>query len=326
MRLLVIFFLIFAACERNPPTKTTVFSGNVMTINYRIVIGSTLTPEQTVEVETIISQTFHEINTTYNKWNPDSELSTLNNLGENQTVKLSPPLYQFLQLTDKVVKLSGGRFDPTIETVQTLWKNSLQKGQFPNESEIAALSNAVGWNKIHFEGGIFSKDFQATQLDLGGIAKGYAVDLLVENLASQGHSSIYVEWGGEIRTHGKHPQNRPWKVFISRLDDTNPNHAIAFVEMTNESLATSGDYLQKWSVAGDEYFHVIDATTLKPLKITKNSISSASVSTKECAVADALATAALTFATEDEAAEWLESIKIEYPELRYWLLTKNLLH
>jgi thiamine biosynthesis lipoprotein len=324
MRYLILLLLPLLACNRPSAPRTTEFTGTAMTINYRIVIGSPLSSDQRMRVESVIQKSFKQINDIYNKWNPDSEISALNRLPSNTPITLSNELYHFLIFTDSVVHLTEGRFDPTVEPLQQLWKNHLSNGTKPSPTEINEIKPAIGWNNIHLVEGTFSKDHADTMLDLGGIAKGYAVDLLTENLLAENFSSFYVEWGGEIKTHGRHPAKRPWRVYISRFDNTNPNEAIALLELNDEALATSGDYLQKWSVGGSDYFHILDPFSLRALEITSSSIGSASVAAKSCALADGLATAALTFSSEAEAAKWLNSIiATKHPEIRFWLLSRS---
>ena len=138
------------------------------------------------------------------------------------------------------------QFDPTIEPIQQLWKNRLNEAREPGPDEIAALLPATGWNKIHIEKGLFWKDHDGCSLDLGGIAKGYCVDLLVEQLNAAGYPDVFVEWGGEIRASGRHPDKRPWNIFISRLGNSNPSLAIATIALRDQAIATSGDYMQFW--------------------------------------------------------------------------------
>ena len=171
----------------------------------------------------------------------------------------------------RMTELSEGRFDPTIEPLQKLWKEHLAQGTVPSKPQIDALLPAIGWNKIHLSKGKICKDHDLTSLDLGGIAKGYCVDLLVERLNANGYPSIFVEWGGEIRTSGQHPDNRPWTIFISRFGNPDPEKALAILTLRNQAIATSGDYIQQWKVqkenTGEEavYFHIIDPLTGQPL-------------------------------------------------------------
>jgi thiamine biosynthesis lipoprotein len=238
-------------------------------------------------------------------------------------VPISEELSKLFLLTDRIVRLSNGRFDPTIEKVQSLWKEHLQQGTEPSDQAIESLAVSVGWDKVHFANGVFAKDHDDVMIDLGGIAKGYAVDLLVDNLIAQEFSDVYVEWGGEIKAHGRHPYKRPWRVYISRFEDTNMHNAIAIVDLEDIALATSGDYLQKWKVGDIEYFHVLDPHSARPLKIGPETLGSVSIACNSCALADGIATAAISFPTESEAEHWLNSLKEEYPELRFWLLSRG---
>jgi FAD:protein FMN transferase len=339
MRFLVFFLvvLILTSCQGNDKRandsnyNTTIFTGNIMTIDYKIIVGKILSPQEKVEVASSITAVFNEINTIYNKWNPDSELSQLNRLKAGVEYPLSPQLERFLQETQKIVALTEGRFDPTIEPLQQLWKEKLQQGKVPTDAEIADVAPAIGWDKIHFNQGIFRKDHDETSLDLGGIAKGFTVDRLIEELNAHDYPHVYVEWGGEIRTSGHHPEQRPWNIFISHFGDINPQNAIAHLSLSDQAIATSGDYLQNWSVGSGKdgvkpvlYFHVFDPHTLQPLKITQTSIASASVLSSSCFFADALATAAMTFSTINEAKTWAEKIREQYPNTLFWLVSRGL--
>ena len=322
---LLILFLSFASCSSSDLKQTTTrFSGNAMTIDYNIIIGRELRSDQKKSVQEVVQNTFAEIDAIYNKWNPDSEISRLNQLKSGISVKISGKLENFLYETERLVSLTEGRFDPTIEPVQKLWKKCLEKGKVPEISDIENAMQAVGFDKIHVNNGIFYKDHDETSLDLGGIAKGYTVDLLASRLNEMGFSDLFVEWGGEIKATGRHPENRPWHIFIAKLNDSNPDHAIAHLDLENKSIATSGDYLQNWTViGGTRYFHVIDPKNGFPLEITENSIASTSVVAENCAVADAIATALMLFPDSESAALWGERVKVVYPEVQFWIVSRS---
>jgi thiamine biosynthesis lipoprotein len=300
-------------------------------MHYKILVGHPLTRAETAEVEQLIQETFQEIHTTCNKWNPYSELSQLNQLKEQDPRPLSPLLYRLLRATDQVVRLSGGRFDPTIEPLQQLWKRYLEQGKKPAQREIARVAAAIGWQKIHFEGGVFFKEHADTALDLGGIAKGLCIDLLCERLHALGHTRLYVEWGGEIRTLGQHPDNRPWKIYVTKLGDDDPAHALKIYELEEGSIATSGDYLQQWLLQTKEgeynktlsYFHIFDPVTLQPLQSTRSSIASATVVADSCTFADGLATAAMLFPSLEEAKEWAQKMKEQFPFLDFYFYSRK---
>ena len=155
-------------------------------------------------------------------------------------------------------------------------------------------------------------------------------DFAVESLNQAGFPDVFVEWGGEIRATGQHPDGRPWNIFISRLGDLDPRHAIAFVSLNNEAIASSGDYLQNWTVrtgglcsSQNTYCHIMDPWTFQPLKIEKNTIASASVSAPTCAFADGLATAAMLFSSIEEAKAWSEKIREKHPEVAFWFAVRE---
>lgn len=324
------FFLIleFASCSKKSSEEPILFSGNEMTIDYRILIGHSLNTSDKQHVLEIIRDTFDEVNLVYNKWNPESELSRLNRLEEGIQVPISQELEKLLFLTDQIVTLTEGRFDPTIEPLQALWKKYLNQGKVPPLNEIRLIERAIGWNKIHFGQGYFYKDTSATSLDLGGIAKGYCIDLLTERLNQKGFKNVYVEWGGEIRATGEHPSKRPWTVFISHLGNPDPQKAIAILSLHDQAIATSGDYLQNWIVENEEgekisYYHIIDPRTFYPLKMAAQKIASASIVASTCAFADGLATAAMMFPSVSLAQDWLNQLKGRYPDIAFWIIARE---
>lgn len=307
-----------------PPTSTVTMTDNKMTIDYRITLPTADYLQKKEQIHQIVDSVFEEIDTTYNKWNPHSELSRLNNAKANTPLPLSQQLEQFLKDTGTIVAMTDGRFDPTIEPLQRVWKKAMEQGREPSQADIAAITPAVGWHHIHFGNGTFTKDHDGTMLDLGGIAKGLAVDMLTERLHEAGIPDLYVEWGGEIRATGQHPDGRPWNIFISRLDNTDPEQAIAHVSLHDQAIATSGDYLQFWTVGDKRYFHIIDPATHAPLVATATSVASASVLAPTCVLADGLATGLMTFSTVAEAQQWAEKIRVQNPDIAFWVVSRTL--
>lgn len=332
MKRLLAYFLIMilAGCGGSVidrTEKTTRFSGVAMTMAYKVIIGAALDDPASQHFEQLIADAFDQTNTHLNKWNPGSEVSQINRHEANTPITLSPLLLRLFNETDVIVKLTEGRFDPTIEPLQALWKEKIAKGSAPSTDELDALAPMIGWDKIKLDGNVLIKLHSGTQFDFGGIAKGLCIDLICESLEASGWKDYYVEWGGEIRAGGKHPEGRPWTIFIARLNDTAPEHAVATVELNDQAIATSGDYLQNWTI-GDRhsrktYFHIFATDTLHPLEIGKESVASASVLARNCAFADGLATAAMMFPSATEAEKWAASISERYPGTQLWIVTRQ---
>jgi thiamine biosynthesis lipoprotein len=316
--------LLTACCnDCTPKQAVTPISGVAMTIPYRILVGSTLSAEQQKEVMAIISSTFNEVDCIYNKYNPESELSKLNRIGAHSVTPISQKMNDIFEAAAVVVNMSEGRFDPTVESLGSLWKEKMSKQTAPTDEEISLVTPSLGWNNVHYAEGQFWKDHPKTQIDLGGIAKGMCVDQLTENLVNAGYKDVYVEWGGEIRTAGKHPEGRSWTVFISRLGDPNPAHAIATIELKDQAVATSGDYLQQWTVGSKVYSHIIDPYSSTPIQVGSQKIASVTVVAPNCTLADALATALMLFDTAKDAQEWAQELQKNHPEISVWILTRE---
>ncbi|MEX2305581.1 MAG: FAD:protein FMN transferase [Waddliaceae bacterium] len=293
-------------------------------MEYKIMVGQSHLSVDKNKIQAIIDNSFNRINQTFNSWNPESEISTFNRLKANEEIALSLELSQFFTFLSHIVPLTEGRFDPTIAPLKKSFIAQLEKGMLPDQNEQDTLSKAVGWDKIRQNETTVSKSHDLTSLDLGGIAKGYAIDLITDNLRAAGYKNLYVEWGGEIRAIGEHPLKRPWRIYIRHFESADPSQALALIDLKDRAVATSGDYLQHWSgPKGIQYTHIIDPKTRQPLKLSKNSISSATVLAETATLADALATTLMLFETEEEAKNWIETVRKEYPDIQYWIATRD---
>lgn len=286
--LLVMFFVLSCSSESSPSLYE--FTGIVMTVPYRILIGHPLSDNDIVLITKTIHSVFEEIDRTLNRWNPNSEVSKINRLKAHVPFSISQQMQEFLNRCAYFVALSKGQFDPTIEPLQCYWKGCFEYGMLPSQDVLNELIPTIGWNNIIIKDGTLQKKYDMTGLDFGGIAKGYAVDLMTQRISSLGFTSLYVDWGGEIRTLALHPEGRPWRVYVRDPENQDPINAIAILTLCNESLATSGDYLQKWTLGNKTYTHVIDLGTMQPLMLSENTITSVSVKSQECVVADVIAT------------------------------------
>lgn len=329
--ILIFFFTSctdFSKHSSTPSNKETCteFTGIGLTLPYHIIIGKIIDDAQKQAVQEIIFSTFQEIDLYYNKWNPHSEVSRLNSFEKNTPFPLSSELYQLLVLIDPLVALTEGRFDPTVETIQGIWKYCLSRHKIPSLIELSSSEEAVGWNQIGIKDQSVFKNHPGTKLDLGGAAKGYGIDLLAKRISSLGFNDLFVSWGSDMVAYGKHPTNRFWHVAIQ-----NPQHvkidSLFTLDLSNAALAVSGDYFQHWQVNFSEgpsefYFHIFDPKTKKPLKIQENSIASAAVIASSCLNADILATAAMIFEDLQTASNWAAVISKKMPEVKFWIMTR----
>ncbi len=320
--LLTSLMLLCTACSE----KKTDFQlqGVAMTIPYHIIVGNGTASEESAR--DVIEQTFQQVDGLFNKWNPNSEISQLNRWDSPEPFHCSPALFAMLRECQRFVFISKGRFDPTVEPLEQAWKRALDTGVLPRKEEIDAILPALGWSTIHLMHSSVVKEHPKTAFDLGGIAKGHAVDLLTERLTSLGFASVYVEWGGEIRTHGSHPEGRPWKVGIRH--PYSDSSMLQVIETEDVALATSGDYLQYWTICVDgtekQFFHVFDLQAGKPLETTHGSLVSVTIQHESCLVADALTKMFLFSTSKEEATALFDStIRPHFPTAKIWMFSHD---
>ncbi len=275
-----------------------------MTMPYRIVIGKYLSHEESEQLKKEIEAVFHVIDTVYNNWNRESEISKINHAAAGVAIPLSKELCDFLKQVDSFYRISKGRFDPTLGPLKTLWLLHLKQHSLPNEHVWKSYYENSGWKHIDLDvtNQTLTKKHSDVQLDLCGAVKGFAVDCLLETCQ---HFCVdsYAEWGGEIKISGRHPSGRPWRIASSATPE--------IIELKNTAVATSGNYYQQWSVNGKIYTHILDPHTGKPLEQHEYPIISAMVIHPSCAFADAMATVLMTFSTKTEALAWAKENHIE---------------
>jgi thiamine biosynthesis lipoprotein len=216
-------------------------------------------------------QEFQRLHNMLHAWQP-SELSELNAAiakGERKTV--SPELAAMLQDATQISEQSGGTFNPAIGGLIGLW--GFQADDFkpvqPDEKQIAlrvasnpqmhdlALSPADG------RGVIVSSRNPAVHLDLGGYAKGYALDRAAELLRKQGINNALINIGGNIVALGKHGQ-RAWRIGIQH---PRKSGVLATLDLHDgEAIGTSGDYQRYFELGGKRYSHLIDPRNGYPMQ------------------------------------------------------------
>lgn len=313
--------LFFASCEKQ---QVTTIKGISINMPYRLLIGDTLSRSNRALVKSILDSAFADVNRISNHWNPKSELSFINRAKANKPIKISPHLSDLMRLATKIHNLSDGLYDPTLSPLIQIWKNSLNLQKIPSQKEIVAASQNIGWEHVVFENQTITKKRDALEIDLDSIAKGMAVDIVVQQLVDAGFENVYFEWAGEIRAHGHHPSGRPWNVSIygpERPED-------GAIPLENEAIATSGNYMQYWVIPNKKggvtmYSHLLNKTTKSPIELQGKSILSVTVKAPSCALADGLATAAMLIDDPTELKNWTTKIKEEIPGVTFWIVRRQ---
>ena len=191
---------------------------------------------------------------------------------------------------------TDGAFDMTIAPLFSLWKMD-DEGFLPDSVQIDSVLQFVGSDKISLDadGNVIRND-ERVQLDVNGIAQGYAVDVLADLLERYRATDYLVEIGGEIRVRGQKSANSPWRLAIDSPDSAESERELAIqFSLTDNALATSGNYRHYIESGGKTYGHIIDPRTGWP---SDSDVLSASVIATDCMTADALATAIMVGGSE----------------------------
>lgn len=193
-----------------------------------------------------------------------SDVARINAAG-GLPVQVEPETAEVLSLALAYCKASDGLFDITIGAVSSLW--DFHEGVVPDADLLAEAVRHVDYHKLQVDGRSVTLGDPEARLDLGGIAKGYVADVLVDELAEAGISSAYVNLGGNVKVLGAKPDGSAWRVGVR---DPNPEAAaessIARVALTGGSVVTSGLYERQFERDGKRYWHILDPRTGYPVE------------------------------------------------------------
>ncbi len=236
------------------------------------------------------------LNHVMSDYEDDSELNLLSRTaGSGSVVPVSDDLWLVLERAQKLATRSEGAFDVTVGPAVQLWRRARRQQELPEATRLAQARHAVGYRKLVLD----ARKRTATltvpgmRLDLGGIAKGYAVDEALRTLSSRGIKRALVSGGGDLATSDPPPGAKGWRIEIAPLDVTNAPPQ-RFVLLKRCALATSGDLFQYVELDGKRYSHIVDPRT--GIGLTDHSL--VTVLASDCMTADSLATAVSVLGAE----------------------------
>lgn len=225
-------------------------------------------------------------------WIETSDVSRLNRSAGTEWVKISPETFDVIQRSQKISGLSEGAFDITIAPLIQIWRKARERGDPPSSEEVKKILNLVNFRNLltRSDGKVFLKK-KGMAIDLGGIAKGYAVDRAFGILASLGYKNLIINAGGDLRTGGS-KNNQPWSIGIQH--PRSAEKIMATISMSDTAIATSGDYEKFFFHQGKRYHHILNPKTGFPA----DGCQSVTILCKDGMMADGLATAVFVLGTE----------------------------
>ncbi len=227
-----------------------------------------------------------------NYFDEASLVSQINKAPAGVPTRVSEDIIEIIKLAKEVNKASGGAFDITIAPLTHLWNIGGGRTAPPSGVEIESAVALVGRDALAIddEKMTVTKNYGGTEIDLGGIAKGYAADMAAKCLKELGVKAAIIDFGGNIVTIGQNPKTRDgkWRIGLQKPFSVTGDYEKA-VEIEEGAVVTSGAYQRYFEYEGWIFHHILDPVTGVPVQ---QNYSSATVIGESSALCDALSTAA----------------------------------
>lgn len=229
----------------------------IMGTNIQVELWSESPELGQASVQAVMDE-MQRINQLMSPYIESSQLSQLNANAAKQAVVVSKELFELIQLSVELSKETQGAFDITFASVGYLY--NYRDNQKPDAKQIQTLLAAINYRHIVFNPEQHSIFFSHpnVKIDLGGIAKGHAVDNAIEILKKRGIQHALVTAGGDTKLLGDR-LGKPWMVGIR--DPRNANKQAVVLPLSNTALSTSGDYERYFEQDGKRYHHILSPKT-----------------------------------------------------------------
>lgn len=226
----------------------------------------------------------------------NSEISMLNRQGEGE---VSEETLTVLEEGMRLYKETGGLFDMTIYPLMQLWGFTNKEYHVPSEEELEKVLPLIGGERIQITGNHVTLG-EDQQIDLGGIAKGYASARLMEIYKECGVTGGMVSLGGNVQALGTKPDGKKWKIGIQDPEGENGQIA-AVLEIQDLAVITAGGYERYFEEDGNTYIHIMNPKTGYP---ADGDLASVTVVSAQGMAADALSTALYLMGYEKACDFW----------------------
>jgi thiamine biosynthesis lipoprotein len=195
-------------------------------------------------------------------WLDNSEISQFAAAKSGQTVPLSADTLAVLEVARDAFDATKRTFDITCRPQLQIWREARERGQVPSRDQLAGARQASHWDLVEWTSGGLRKRSDTVCFDLGGIAKGYAIDRALDALQCPHVRGSLVEIGGDLACSGRRANGETWQASVRNPACPEPLVRLNIVE---GSVATSGNYARYLEINGRKYSHIIDPRTSQPV-------------------------------------------------------------
>ena len=272
------------------------------------VFDITVFTEDEAEGNRLLREAFNEVRAlekTFSRFVSGSEVDKINQNAGEGSVEVSSDMLKVVRSGIYFGEITEGSFDITIAPLMELWGFGTGEQRVPSQEEIEEILPLVDYRQIQLDEQRFTVYLpqEEMSLDLGGIAKGYIVDRIVQYLESQNVELATVNAGGDIRVIGTREDGTPWRIGIRNPRNSNGQDITAVIPIVDQAVVTSGDYERFFTSDGKRYHHILDPHNGFPAA----EVISATIVAEECITADALSTAVFVLGPQ-KGMELVESL------------------
>ncbi len=236
------------------------------------------------------------------------EAAALNAAGGEWTAV--PQSGALLAQTLELARLTGGTLDPTAYAAVKAWGFADGNYTVPTREELEQLMAAIDYTQVEVSGdGSQARLTPGQQLDFGATAKGWAGDLLRQQLEQEGIASALLDLGqSSIAAVGTKPDGSPWRIAVQDPAGDNGDY-VGILELSGRSMGTSGSYQRYFEQDGVRYCHIIDPATASP---ARSGLAGVTVVADSCLLCDGLSTALFVMGLEDGVRFWRENSSLGF--------------
>lgn len=255
---------------------------------------------------------YHQLFDIYNHYDGINNIKTINDNAGIKPVKVDREILELLDFSVKVYERTDGNVNVAMGSVLSIWHDYRSAGllkpdlaQIPDRVSLTQANRYTDISQIEMnrdESTVYLPD-SSMKLDVGAVAKGYAVQKLCGLLKDRGVKSAIVSAGGNVQTIGVRADGTPWRVGIQNPDTSSSKAYLHALRLEDMALVTSGIYQRFYTVKGVRYHHIINPETLMPW----NAYESVTILSRDSAMADALSTAVFNM-TLEQGQELIESL------------------
>jgi thiamine biosynthesis lipoprotein len=302
--LFLVFVIVYlAACSQEP--RELRFGGEVMGTSYsiKVVEGGALdfNDDRLLDrTQRSVADVLDRVDRALSTYKPESELMRFNRSDVGAEFEMGAEMRDVTHLSLDILRASGGYFDPSIGPLVSAWGFGAESStELPSQEHVESLLSQAGMRFLEIGLDEKIRKIGVGFIDYSAIAKGYGVDQAAQALESMGFTNFLVEVGGEVRVSGTNAVGGSWRLGIEQPDILG-RKAYNVAHLKDVAMATSGDYRNFIDGPEGRYSHTINPLTGYPVS---SEIASVSVVMKDCASADAWATALLAMG-KDQALEY----------------------